>query len=965
MRWGILLILFTLVSIFENTALKGTGKDSWVTETLAKLTVEEKIGQLMMVEVRPSKGRNHMEDVDSLITKYKVGGVIFFKTDPQNLFLTAQKYQSMAKVPLLVAIDGEWGVSMRLDNTIVYPFQIGLGGIQDETLIYKMGRDIGKQCKRLGIHVNFAPDIDVNNNPENPVINFRSFGEDPMNVARKGWQYAKGMQHEGIIACAKHFPGHGDTKTDSHKDLPIISHGKGRLDSVELKPFQYLIDSGIMSIMTAHVFMPAIDSTPNTPISLSPIGVDGLLKKEMGFRGLAFTDAMDMQGAAKYYPPGQVELKALLAGNDILLCPANVPRAIDTLKAAVADGRLSMQALDAKVRKILEAKAFAGLDLTDNAYYPNLIEDLNNSDALNLHQKLVENIICVAKNDSACIPLFNNPYKRMAVLALGGSGPTTFEKKIKEYGNCDIFDVGKSFGVDYCTNIVSKLEVYDLVVIGLHQINKYPKDNYGITTDACSLVSQLKAKTKVALVCFGNPYSMINFEGLHSTVFAFGDDEPYYKAAAEAIWGIKKADARLSVSVGKEYPRLSGKTLYKSDKLMVGATTPSKQKKLSKIDSIVKNAIASKATPGCQVLVAQNGKTIYYKSFGYQSYDNAVKVENNQLYDLASITKVAATTLAVMKLYENQFIKLDDTLSWYLPELKGSNKENITVRQVLVHEAGLKDFIPFQNSINSNSQLRDSVLSNTRTDKFCYEVNDGLFVNKAFASSMLMQIANSNLGTPGKFVYSDLGMIMLKIMIERITQRPFETYLDEIFYGPMGLKLTTFRPRDKFEKSLIVPTEKDPDFRKGLVQGYVHDPAAALQGGVSGNAGLFSNAYELAEIGQMLLNNGFYNGKRFLKPSTIAEFTARQSEGSRRGLGFDKPENTAGKSSPASKYASNSCFGHTGFTGTCIWVDPETKLVFVFLSNRINPSADNRALITKNVRTDIMDVIYESIMPGK
>ena len=961
MRWGLLLTLFCVISFFENRPLKGIQKDTWVNETFARLGLEEKIAQLMMVEVRPSKGRNHLDEVDTLVSKYKVGGIIFFKTDPQNLLLLGQKYQSIANVPLMVAIDGEWGVSMRLDNTIQYPYQIGLGGIQDESLIYKMGRDIGKQCKRLGIHVNFAPVIDVNNNPDNPVINFRSFGEDPMNVARKGWKYAKGMQDEGIIACAKHFPGHGDTKTDSHKDLPIISHNRQRLDSIELKPFKYLIDSGVMSIMTAHVYMQAIDTTTNLPISLSPKAINGLLKNELGFKGLSFTDALDMQGAAKYFPKGTIELKALLAGNDILLCPANVPVAIDTIKAAIMDGRFSMADLDAKVKKILRAKEFAGLDVMTNQYYSDLVKDLNNTDALSLYNKLVESEICVAKDDSSYIPLFLKPFKKMAVIALGGNGPTGFENKMKELGGCDIYSVDKLFGVVYCTNIVAKLEVYDMVIVAVHHINKYPKDNYGITSDLCSLVSQLKEKTKVTVVCFGNPYSMVNFPDLKTTVYAFGDDEPYYQAAAKTLWGMKRTDAKLSVSVGTEYPMNYGKTIEKADVLQPLNYVTKTYKKLLKINDIVKNAIESKATPGCQVLVAQHGQIIYNESFGYQTYDKKVKVENDQLYDLASVTKIASTTLAVMKLYDDKKLNIDDTLANYLPELKETNKQYITIRQILVHEAGLKDFIPFYLTFKDNPELRDSVLSTVKTDKFCFEINEGLYVNKFYQKLMLAQIAASPLGTKSKYVYSDLGMIMLRIMIERITNKDFATYMDETFYKPMGLDIMTFNPRQKFAKNLIVPTEKDPDCRKGVLQGYVHDPSAALLGGVSGHAGLFSNAYELAEIGQMLANYGFYNGKRFLKQSTVMEFAKRQSSDSRRGLGFDKPENSPGKSSPASHLASNNCFGHTGFTGTCIWVDPDNGLVFVFLSNRINPSAENRTLITKNVRTEIMDVIYEAL----
>lgn len=961
MRWGLFLALFCVISFFENKPLKGTGKDTWVSETFAKLTLDEKIAQLFMVEVRPTKGRNHLDVVDTLIKKYKVGGIIFFKTDAQNLFLSAQKYQSMSDVPLLVAVDGEWGVSMRVDNTIQYPYQIGLGGIQDESLIYKMGRDIGKQCKRLGIHVNFAPVIDVNNNPDNPVINFRSFGEDPMNVARKGWKYAKGMQDEGIIACAKHFPGHGDTKTDSHKDLPIIAHNRQRLDSIELKPFKYLIDSGVMSIMTAHVFMPALDTTSNLPISLSPKAINGLLKKDLGFKGLSFTDALDMQGASKFFGIGTLELKALLAGNDVLLCPANVPKAIDTIRAAVLDGRFSMEDLDAKVKKILRAKAFAGLDAMTNQYYNDLIKDLNNTDALSLYNNLVESEICVAKNDSGCIPLFSKPFKNMAVIALGGAGTTGFERKMKELGSCDIFTVDKLFGIAYCTNLVSKLEVYDMVVVAVHQINKYPKDNYGITADLCSLVSQLKEKTKVTIVCFGNPYSMRNFPDMKTTVYAFGDDEPYYLAAAKTLWGMKRTDAKLSVSVGTEYPLSHGETIEKADVLQPLNYVTKTYKKLLKINDIVKNAIDTKATPGCQVLVAQHGQVIYNESFGYHTYEKKTKVENDHLYDLASVTKIASTTLAIMKLYEDKKIRLDDTLSNYLSELKGSDKQNITIRQILVHESGLKDFIPFYSSFTNNPELRDSVLSHVKTDKFSYQINDGLYVNKFYQKLMLAQIATSPLGAQGKYVYSDLGMIMLRIAVERITNKEFTTYMDEMFYKPMGLDLMTFNPLQKIAKKSIVPTEKDPDFRKGVLQGYVHDPSAALLGGVSGHAGLFSNAYELAEIGQMLANYGFYNGKRFLKQSTVMEFTKRQTPDSRRGLGFDKPENTPGKSSPASHMASNNCFGHTGFTGTCIWVDPDNGLVFVFLSNRIHPSAENRALITKNVRTEIMDVIYEAV----
>lgn len=954
--------VLVLSSIFDQRDVRGSEEISWVNKTLSGLSVREKIAQLMMVEVRPSKGQKHLDYVDTLVTKYGVGGIIHFKTDPQNLFLSTQKYQSHSKVPLLVGIDGEWGVSMRLDNTIMYPYQIGLGGIQDEDLIYKMGRDIGKQCKRLGIHINFAPVIDVNNNPENPVINFRSFGEDPDNVARKGWLYAKGLQDEGVIACAKHFPGHGDTKTDSHKDLPLILHDRDRLDSIELKPFRYLIDKGVMSIMTAHVYMPAIDTTLNLAISLSKAAIHDLLIKELGFKGLAITDALDMQGVAKFFSPGNLELKALLAGNDILLCPTNVPQAIDTIENAIREGVLSIKVLDEKVRKVLQAKAFVGLKEPEDLYYSGLLSDLNNADATKLYLDLVKNEICLARNEEQLIPLLNKKPVKVAAVALG-SEITGFETEIQKLTDAKLFSVNKTFNDKYCTNIVNELKEYDLVVVGLHNISKYPKGNYGITEDECKLVERLKSKTKLIVVCFGNPYSMRNFPGLNTTVFAFGDDNAYYNAASKVVWGSQGANARLSVTVSEEYKLNAGMDLSKGDRLVVDEDLKQYEKKLSKIDRIVKSAIDAGATPGCQVLIAQNGKIVFDKAYGKFTYSKkSPSVKTDDLYDLASITKVAATTLAIMKLTEEGKIGLDDTLANYLPKLKQSDKKFITIRQILVHESGLKAFIPFYSRFYHDKSLKEEVISGTITESFCYEINEGVYVHKDYVDQILKEIADSPLGKVGEYVYSDLGMIMLRIMIEKVTGEEFEKYLDRNFYVPMGLKNMTFNPRLKFEKDRIAPTEKNPDFRTGTLQGFVHDPSAALLGGVSGHAGLFSNAFDLAEIAQMLLNNGFYKGQWFLKPGTIQNFTKRQSPESRRGLGFDKPENTPGKGTPASKFASDLCFGHTGFTGTCFWADPENGIVYVFLSNRIHPSSNNKKLITQNVRTDIMDVAYETLV---
>ncbi|MCB9262500.1 MAG: serine hydrolase [Flavobacteriales bacterium] len=937
--------------------------DSWAETKLSEMTLDEKIAQLMMIEVRPTYGQAHLDAVRNTVDKYQVGGIILFKGEPLSELRLTNDYQSISKTPLMVAIDGEWGLAMRLSNTTSFPYQMGLGGIADNDIIFQMGRQIGRQCRRMGIHVNFAPVVDVNNNPKNPVINYRSFGESRENVAAKGWAYAKGMQTENVIACAKHFPGHGDTDVDSHKDLPVINHSRERLDSIELYPFRSLIDSGVMSIMTAHLYIPAIDNRANTAISISEKGINGLLRNELGFNGLAFTDALNMQGVAKFYQPGELELKALIAGNDILLGPTDVPKAIQVIKNAVATGKISQEYIDSKVLKVLYAKQWLGLDNYEPAAEENLLEELNSNYATFLLNSLISKQLCVVQDQDNLLPISVNSKAKIATLSVGGGLYNEFQKTIEHYHAVQHFEVSSAVSANVAANMKSKLKDYDLIIVSMHNTSRYPKNNYGVNLATAKFLKELNHEKKCVFVDFGNPYNLAFFDGMKTVVMAYQDDKTNQTKAAQMLFGAIPADAFLPVSVSQEFKLYSKSLVPDLQILQFGepAEVGMSEKHLLKIDSIAKDAISNGAMPGCQILVAKDGKVVYQKSFGKHTYNGSRMVVNDDLYDLASITKVNATTLAVMKLVEDSVMKINDPLAKYLPDLDTTNKNHITIKQVLTHTAGLKPFIPFYEATISDPIAYDTIYSKIPSEKFCVKVADNLYMCKDYQKVVFGEIYDSDVKNPGNYNYSDLGMMLMRFAIENVTHTPFDRYVDSVFYQPMGLRTMTFKPLDKFDLSEIVPTEDNADFRRTLVHGYVHDPGAAMLGGVSGHAGLFSNSADVAAVLQMLLNGGYYNGKQLLHAETIKEFTKYQFADSRRGLGFDKPENDRRKVNPASDYASYQCFGHSGFTGTIMWADPANGLVYVFLSNRVYPTAENKKLVSMGVRTKIMDVIYESL----
>ncbi|MCB0478928.1 MAG: serine hydrolase [Crocinitomicaceae bacterium] len=941
-------------------------KGIWADSVLKTMTLEEKIGQLFMVAAYSNKDSAHVQEITELVEKHKIGGLIFMQGGPLRQARLNNLYQSKAKIPLLMAIDGEWGLAMRLDSTNRYPYQMTLGSIKDNTLIYDMGVQIAKEMKRIGIHVNFAPVIDVNNNRKNPVINSRSFGEDKKNVAEKGIAYMMGMQDNKVLACGKHFPGHGDTDKDSHKSLPIITHGKKRLDSLELYPFREAFKWGLGSVMVAHLYIPELDSTPNLASTLSKTIVTDLLQEEMKFRGLIFTDALGMQGVAKYFGPGEVDLRALKAGNDVLLFPKNVPLVIEKILAAVKSGEISEEYIDARVKKILKTKEWVGLDNYKPVELKNLYEDLNTKASKALIQKLADASMTVIKNEKELLPLKNLDSIKIAYVGIGNNGANSFLNTMRKYATIDDFYMPKKFSADYEVKMINKLKEYDVVVVGIHKTKMYPSDHFGVSFLSVSFMEKLAEETKVVCGFFANPYALDAIKKdskIQGLILAHQDNSYQRIACGNLIFGSIKADGRIPVSASAIiYPEFGmdmAKTRMREvDPEYLGIDP----QMLAKIDSVAKAGIAEQAYPGCQVLASKDGDIFYNKTFGTTMYKDGQEVRPDHLYDIASITKVVATTLTLMKLTDEKKFDVEKRLVDYIPEIVDSTRyANIKIKDMLTHQARLQPWIPFYLSTVECGMPDFRLYSVDSNKHYSQKVADNFFIIDSYRDSMFNKILDTKLRSKSNYKYSDLGYYFLKEIIQKITKEKLEDYVAKNFYQPMNLKYMGYHPKYRFKKDQVVPTEYDSLWRKQLVQGDVHDMGAAMLGGVGGHAGVFSNSTDLAVIFQMLLNGGEYGGERYISKATVDLFTSCPNcPTNRRGIGFDKPvPNLDG--GPTCDRVSLSSFGHTGFTGTMAWSDPKYGINYIFLSNRIFPTSENRKLIKLNIRTAIQEIIYDCI----
>ncbi len=945
-------------------------QSNWVDSVFNTLSAEEKIAQLIMVAAYSNRGPEHMRELLSMVKNQKVGGFIFFQGGPVREGYMINKLQAASKVPLLIAMDAEWGVGMRLDSTMNFPYQMTLGAIQNNGLIYEMGQEIGRQMKRAGLHFNFAPVVDVNNNPGNPVINYRSFGSDKYNVAEKGIAYMKGMQSSGLLCSAKHFPGHGDTDTDSHYDLPLIGHSRERLDTLELYPFREIIGAGISGVMVAHLNIPALDPEGNSASTLSKPIISDLLKEEIGFQGIVVTDAMNMKGVTKGNTPGVVDMKAILAGNDLLEFTEDVPKAIEEIKKAVAAGQISQAEIDLRCKKILAAKQWVGLDKFQPVELQNLFTEMNNPTAELLNRKLMGAALTVLKNNANLMPLQRLDTLKIASISIGKSQETDFQKMLSLYTGMDVFNLGEKSTAAQISAVNSKIKNYNLLLVGVHETGRRPNNKLGLSAELNNFVGELAASGKAIVSVFKNAYVLDKLKNINSAqglIVTYEDNKNAEELTAQLIFGGISASGRLPVAVNDNFKLGDG--LDVTGNIRFNYTLPEDAGMNSAIlyagiDSLVQEAMDMKAMPGCQVLVAKDRKIVFYKSYGLQSYFDTVKVKDTDMYDMASVTKVSTALPALMKLYDEGKFDLEGHLDDYLPDFKHSNKTEVTFREILTHQAALKAWIPFwKSTIRKNGSYRWGTLKTDSSARFPFKLADNLYMFKNYKHKIYKAIKKSPLEPEKKYLYSDLSFYLYPEIVSNLSGEDFPTFLAENFYRPLGATTLTYNPLNKFPLKRIVPTESDFYFRHETIHGKVHDEGAIMMKGISGHAGLFANANDLAKLLEMYLEKGTYGGERYIADSILEEFTRYQfpANDNRRALGFDKPNLIYVENGNVAKDASPASYGHTGFTGNMFWIDSEYNLVYIFLSNRVHPTRENTRLYSLNTRTKIQQVLYDAL----
>lgn len=940
---------------------------------LSNMSIEEKIGQVIMIRAFSHNDPEHINDVKAQVKKYKPGGICFFQGNPTKQVQLTNDYQKLSKIPMLVAIDGEWGLGMRFkDDAVSFPKQLTLGAISDHNIIYSMGKEIARQMLRIGIHVNFAPVVDVNNNAANPVINIRSFGENADNVTSKAYAYMKGMQDGGLSVSLKHFPGHGDTGVDSHYDLPVLKHSKKRMDSIELVPFRSLIASGADGVMVAHLNMPVYDDRPNRPTTLSANVIKGLLQTDLNFKGIVYSDAMEMKGVTKHFKDGEAEYEAFMAGNDFIVLPEDLDKAFKFLLEKYNDGLLTEQRLDFSVRKILREKAkFGLLDGFEELDEKGVDKDINNIHSEVIKHRIFEQSLTLVQNNNV-LPIMELKGETFGSISLGSEKETVFQKRLDYYVNCENYQLPKSANAEDYKEKSILLANKDYVLIGVHDMSRYSSKKFGINTLQRRFIEELSKKTKVILVLFGSPYSAAYFEQVDCLMVAYEEDPIAQDIAAQSIFGALDIMGRLPVTASAKFQYGHGILLPSIKRL--GFSIPERvglnSDTLAMIRTLMGEMIAEKAAPGAQILIAKDNKVIFDKSFGFLTYEKKKPVNRKTIYDVASITKILASTISAMHLSEHSSFSFQDSIAQHIAEEDTTNKSGMVYEDIMAHVAGLMAWIPFyENTLATNSPKApsDDYYRKVLADSFSVEVTNNLYLRDDYPDTIWRKVFSSHLRSDehysaNKYRYSDLAFYLLNWTVENKTMMQVDEYAKEHFYAPLGLRYTGFNPLYDHPISQIAPTERDNYFRMQTIRGFVHDMGAAMLGGISGHAGLFSNSLEVGILMQMLLNKGVYGDQRYLQEETIDYCTTRHEDSSRRGIGFDMKELDLDKTQNMSELASEEAFGHLGFTGCAAFADPEYDIVYVFLSNRTYPSMKNNRFGRNNYRPKVQSIIYKALI---
>ena len=972
--------LMGLLSFFGQSFAQNS-ETRWVDSVYNSLTLEQRVGQLMFARAN-DVDKPFKKEIENYIKEYNIGGVCFFRYDGEKQVAQTNAWQAAAQTPMMITIDGEWGLAMRIKGAVKYPYQMTLGAVANDNLIYRMGQQIAEQCQRMGIQVNFAPDVDVNSEPSNPVIGVRSFGENPQKVGEKGVAYALGMQSRGLITSMKHFPGHGNTATDSHYTLPVVNRPMSEVRDVDLAPFCQLIANGVNGAMVGHLYFPAIEKVENTASSLSHGIITGLLKDELGFSGLIFTDGLDMKGVSEKVRQDSVPYVSFMAGSDVLLLPSDLPFAIRTIKAAAERDPKVMERVEESCKKILIFKYRAGLNHYKPVKTDNVMADVNKAEYKDLRKQLYAAAVTQLRNESV-FPLPKD--KKIAVVTIGNTKNDVNNGLIDNGYDAKSYVTTKDEMGSKKSAWLKELEAYDLVVVNIEKTNNFAvksKDGsqYGINEETVDFFNRLVAQNDVVLNLFACPYALDLFRinnSVKGLMVAYEDEVPAVDAVVAIMSGLQEASGTLPVSTAKF---LCGEGIVSATPVphfdpnavvvpaVVGAAKRDESsmqidaKFVRQLDSVALMGIEKKAYPGCQILAMKDGHVIYEKCFGTFTYESHRQVQPTDVYDIASCTKIFASTLAIMKLYEDGLLDLQSTLGDYFPYLNQSNKGAIKWIDILTHQSGMVAYIPFYKPLVDAEGPKSEYFSTTMSTQFPSRVAENLYLKKDFDTRLMDTLMASPMKAK-KYVYCDMGFYFVPNLVKLLTNKSMQEYLNENFYAPMGLHNIGYCPLEWRTRETIVPTEDDHFFRNQLLWGDVHDEAAALMGGVSGHAGLFANARDLAVIMQMLLDDGVYQGKQILKSSTIDYFTTAPftSSDNRRALGFDKLPIGKKGAATASKQASMASFGHTGFTGTFAWADPVNDLLIIFLSNRVYPTREVNKLSKLNIRTLLHDILYDAV----
>lgn len=987
--YTLLLLLCISFSGFSENSKKA---NRWIEKEIKSMTLDEKIGQLFMIAIYSNKGQEYEDQILETIRKYHLGGLIFFQGTPTQQVNIINRYRQAAPCPLLVGLDAEHGAGWRLQSAMEFPRMLTCGAVANDSLIYRLGATIARHCRTLGVHVNFAPVTDINNNPANPVIGTRSFGEDRENVFRKNRMYILGSLSENVLPVAKHFPGHGDTDTDSHHALPSINHSRRHLDSIELYPYKKLIQADALpAIMVSHLNVNALEPG-GMPATLSPAIVKQLLKKELKFDGICFTDAMNMKGVTLGREKGDADLAALLAGNDVILFPEDVEAAISAVKQAVKKGVIKKRDIDEKCKKIWQIKQQYVLPDTFPLNTEKLWSRLNEPEDIALKQELYKQAVTLVKNADDLLPLKRLDSLKIASVNFGSGNINNFQTTLSRYADVKHLTLKEKANKQQLDSLIRQLSGFNCVILYNHAANNRSAKKFGYSPQLTQILRELNGK-RVILCQPAIPYGLTDYmESVDAALVSYEDHLYAQQYAAQAVFGGIPTCGQLPVSISEKYPAGWG---IRTEQTRLGYIMPEmlgiSSLTLSRIDSICRYAIEIQATPGCQVLVAKDNYVIYNKAFGHNTYEQKTANHTENIYDMASVTKIAATMPAVMKLYDEGRIDLDASLSDYYPELKNSNKDNMTLREVLAHNAGLKASIPFFSNFIDERSSRGPLLSNSQSRRHTLKLRERLYANpeyqfkektvarkpmpryseltpylyiyETFRDSILVRIVQSDLRAKKDYAYSDLGFILIQKALEQITQTSLDRYGKTQIFRKLGAYRTDFIAAQRLNINHVIPSSVDELYRKHEIKGYVHDPIATLMGGVAGHAGLFSTAEDIAKIMALYLNLGSYGGEYYFSPFTVKLFTGKADcfPGNRRGLGFDKPELDSSKISPVCEYTPASSFGHSGFTGTCAWGDPENQLIYIFLSNRTYPNEFNTKLNDENIRTNIQRIVYEAI----